>query len=147
MATLVHELIADKAQHSPKTIALQIKDSQLSYAKLNDKINQVAQCYLSLAVARGDRIGIYLAKNQENIQSMFACSKIGAVFVPINPVLRANQVEHIANDCQIQLLITNQARLKALSPILEKLPELKTIIIIDILESEASTVPYNYQHV
>ncbi len=143
MATLVHELIADKAQHSPKTIALQIKDSQLSYAKLNDKINQVAQCYLSLAVARGDRIGIYLAKNQENIQSMFACSKIGAVFVPINPVLRANQVEHIANDCQIQLLITNQARLKALSPILEKVPELKTIIIIDANHQELSHLSKN----
>jgi acyl-CoA ligase (AMP-forming) (exosortase A-associated) len=143
MATLVHELISDTAQHSPKTIAVQIKDSQLSYAQLNDKVNQVAQCYLSLAIARGDRIGIYLAKNQENIQSMFACSKIGAVFVPINPVLKASQVEHIANDCQIQLLITNQARLKALSPILDTLQELKTIIIIDANNQEVINLSKN----
>ena len=136
MTTFVHELISHRAQCTPEAIALQIKDNLLSYTLLNEKISTVAQGYLSLAINQGDRIGIYLAKNQENIQAMFACSVIGAVFVPINPVLKAPQVQYIANDCQIKLLITNHARLKALMPILEQFPELATIIVIDANEQE-----------
>ena len=114
MTTFVHELISHSAQRSPAAMALQIKNDQLSYSQLNDKITEVAQAYTSLAITQGDRIGIYLAKNQENVQSMFACSLLGAVFVPINPVLKAQQVHYIANDCQIKVLITNRARLTAL---------------------------------
>lgn len=131
MTSFVHELISHSAQRSPKAIALQIKNCQLSYAQLNRSVCTVAQGYLSLAINQGDRVGIYLAKNKENVQSMFACSVIGAVFVPINPVLKSPQVQYIANDCQIKLLITNHARLKALTPSLHLLTELKTIILID----------------
>lgn len=136
MTTFVHELISHSAQRSPNSIALQIKTNQLSYAQLEKEVNRVAQSYLSLAIAQGDRVGIYLAKNQQNVQSMFACSLLGAVFVPINPVLKAQQVHYIANDCQIKLLITNNSRLKALAPLLEKFTSLVTIIVIDADEQE-----------
>ncbi len=131
MTSFVHELISHSAHRSPEAIALQIKDEQLSYTQLNEKIFTAAQGYLSLAINQGDRVGIYLAKNQENVQSMFACSVIGAIFVPINPVLKAPQVQYIANDCQIKLLITNRARLKALTPSIHLFSELATIIVID----------------
>jgi acyl-CoA ligase (AMP-forming) (exosortase A-associated) len=136
MTSFVHELISHSAQRSPNAIALQIKDTQLSYVELNNKVTNVAQCYASLGILQNERIGIYLAKNQENVQSMFACSLLGAVFVPINPVLKAQQVQYIANDCQLKMLITNRARLTTLKPFLENMTELSTIILIDGNEAE-----------
>ncbi|TMM47696.1 acyl-CoA ligase (AMP-forming), exosortase A system-associated [Colwellia ponticola] len=136
MTTFVHELISHSALQTPTAIALQIKAKELSYAQLNSKITKVAQAYAALALTQGDRVGIYLAKNQENVQSMFACSLIGAAFVPINPVLKAQQVHYIANDCQIKLLITNRARLAALTPLLAQLPALASIIVIDANNQE-----------
>lgn len=136
MTSFVHELISHSAQRSPKAIALQIKNSQLSYAQLNDNVCAAARGYLSLSINQGDRVGIYLAKNKENVQSMFACSIIRAVFVPINPVLKAPQVQYIANDCQIKTLITNRTRLKALTPSLHQFTGLTTIIVTDAQEDE-----------
>jgi len=141
MTSFVHELISHSAQRSPSAIALQINTHQLSYAQLNDKVNQLAQSYISLAVKQDDRIGIYLAKNLENVQSMFACSLVGAVFVPMNPVLKAPQVQYIANDCQIKLLITNLTRLKSLLPIIHLFTELKAIIIIDADNKKLAQLP------
>ncbi len=140
MTTFVHELISHSAQRSPEAIALQIKNDQFSYKQLNEKITKVAQGYASLDIAQGDRIGIYLAKNQENVQSMFSCSLLGAVFVPINPVLKSPQVHYIANDCQIKLLVTNRARLTALTPLLSSLPTLRTIIVIDANEQQIEQI-------
>jgi non-ribosomal peptide synthetase component E (peptide arylation enzyme) len=69
MATLVHELINHGVQRSPEVIALQAKNISLSYAQLSEKVTKIAQGYVSLAIKNGDRIGIYLAKNQENVQN------------------------------------------------------------------------------
>ena len=140
MTSFVHELISQSAQRSPDAVALQIKDTQFSYAQLNKSVTSVALCYAGLGIQQGDRIGIYLAKNQENVQSMFACSLLGAVFVPINPVLKAQQVHYIANDCQIKILITNRARLTTLKPLLETITNLTTIIVIDGSDAEVSNL-------
>jgi len=72
MITFVHELISHSVQRSPEAIALQVKNISLSYAQLNEKITKVAQGYASLSITRGDRIGIYLAKNQQNVQRIVA---------------------------------------------------------------------------
>ncbi|KGJ95349.1 acyl-CoA ligase (AMP-forming), exosortase A system-associated [Colwellia psychrerythraea] len=142
MTSLVHELISQSVQRSPEAIALQVKNTCLSYAQLYKKVTEVAQGFASLDITQGDRIGIYLAKNQENVQSMFACSLLGAVFVPINPVLKAQQVYYIANDCQIKLLITNRSRLTALAAQIDSLTELTTIIVIDANEHELEKMTF-----
>ena len=137
MTTFVHELISHSAQSTPNAIALQVKNCQLSYQALNNTVQKIACSYRALGLMQGDRIGIYLAKNTENVTSTFACSIVGAAFVPINPVLKAPQVEHIVNDCQVKCLITNKARLKALNPILSKPHHLTQLIITDATNEEA----------
>lgn len=140
MTSLVHELLSHSAQRSPNAIALQIKETQLNYLQLNEAIIHVAKSYKKLGLLQGERIGIYLAKNQENVQSMFACSLLGTVFVPINPVLKAPQVHYIANDCQIKVLITNRTRLMTLKPFLNDFTELKTVIVIDATPTELANI-------
>jgi len=140
MTTFVHELIRDSAQSTPNAIALQVKSCQLSYQALNQAVQQIAYSYSALNIKQGDRIGLYLAKTIENVSCTFACSIVGAVFVPINPVLKAPQVEHILNDCQITCLATNKARLKALIPILHKLPHLTQLIITDANCAEVQVI-------
>lgn len=147
MTTFVHELISQSAQRSPEAIALQVKGDLLNYAQLNESVKKVAKGYLSLAINQNDRIGIYLAKNHKNVQSIFACSVLGAVFVPINPVLKAPQVLHIVNDCQIKLLITNRARLKALKPILDQFTDLKTVVLIDATDESDLDVSTYTQYI
>ncbi len=127
----MHDLISQSAEKSPLNIALTLKEQQLNYQELNESINNIATSYHALAIKRYQRVGIYLPKTIENVLAIFACSKAGAVFVPINPVLKAPQVQHIANDCHISIIITNKARCKALLPLLASLSELTTVILTD----------------
>lgn len=131
MATYVHQLISQSAIKTPKAPALTLKDQALSYKELDKYIHCIANGYQNLAITRHDRIGIYLHKTIENVVCIFASSLANAVFVPINPVLKAPQVNHIVNDCKIKLLITNKGRFKALLPILSQLTSLTHIILTD----------------
>ena len=131
MATFVHQLISQSAIKSPNADALTVKDKQLSYQALNDFIFRIASGFHHLAVGQHDRIGVYLHKSFENVGCMFASSINDAVFVPINPALKTPQVQHIVNDCQIKLLITNKARLQAMLAVLPKLTSITHIILTD----------------
>jgi acyl-CoA ligase (AMP-forming) (exosortase A-associated) len=141
MTTFVHELISDRANTSPDKTALQIKNERYSYRQLTDEVNEIACNYTALSVKQGDRVGIYLPKIKENVQGMFACSVIGAVFVPINPVLKAQQAFYIAKDCQLKVLLINKTRLISLLPYLPKLVELETIVVIDSNRHSLLDVP------
>jgi acyl-CoA ligase (AMP-forming) (exosortase A-associated) len=131
MTFFVHELISVQANISPNKTALQFKNEKINYQQLNNEVNEVASSYEKLCVNNDDRVGLYLAKNKENVQAMFACSVVGAVFVPINPVLKAQQASYIAKNCQLKVLLTNKTRLISLLPFLPELPHLETIVVVD----------------
>lgn len=60
----------------------------------------------------------------------------GAVFVPVNPVLKPMQVEHILNDCDVRVLITSPERLQHLQDVLPDCRSLHHVIL-----SDAGSVP------
>ena len=142
MTTFAHDLISQSAEKSPLNTALTLKERQLNYQELDENINCIAISFRALNIERYQRIGIYLPKTIENVLAMFASSKAGAVFVPINPVLKAPQVQHIANDCDVKIIITNKGRIKALQPLLASLPQLTTVILTDSDSTDIDTIEH-----
>ena len=131
MIDLIHKLISRSAQRTPNALSLSYQGQRISYASLSEQINQVAGGYLELGIGRNDRIAIYLEKRPEAVIAMFAASAAGAVFVPMNPLLKPDQVSYILTDCNVQILITSADRLRSLHKILPNCSELKYIIVLD----------------
>ena len=65
---------------------------------MNERVNQLAHAFVSLGVRKGDRVDALLLNTNEALESMFACAKIGAIFVPINFRLSVDEVLYIVND-------------------------------------------------
>ena len=82
-----------------------------------------------LGLARGDRVAIYLDKRIETVCAIFGTSVAGAVFVPINPLLRARQVAHILADCDARVLVTTAERYDLLRDDLEQIKGLTHVVI------------------
>lgn len=131
MATYIHQLIEHSARKFPNSIALKLKSQSLNYYDLSKHLIQTAQGLTNCGLQRHDRVGIYLHKTFETVYSIFGSSAAGGVFVPINPVLKARQVEHIMNDCNVKILITNKGRLKSLMSVMSHFKDLSHVVIID----------------
>ena len=58
-------------------------------------------------VRPGDRVGILLKNSPEFIYALYAILKSGATVVPINAFLKAPEIQHIVDDCQLKCLITS----------------------------------------
>ena len=88
----------------PEKIALIYNDQPLSYATLHSRINQLGNALLDLGVKKGDRVAALLTNCVEFFEIFFACSKIEALFVPLNFRLAGPEIAYIINDCTAETL-------------------------------------------
>ena len=63
-----------------------------------------------LGVRRGDRVVVYLQNRIEVVEVALACSRLGAMFVPANPLLKARQLRHILADSGAAALVFSALR-------------------------------------
>ena len=128
-STLLHELIQLSGQRMPQAIALTTGRSNVNYGDLCVGVNQFASGLLGLGIKRGERVGIYLEKRFETVIASFGAPAAGAVFVPINPLLKPEQVAFILRDCNVRVLVTSPERLALLKEALADCPDLQHVVV------------------
>jgi acyl-CoA synthetase (AMP-forming)/AMP-acid ligase II len=99
----------------PESIGLIHGGCGLSYGQLHTRTENFAAALLELDVLRGERVGIYLEKRFETVVASFGAPAAAAVFVPLNPLLKAEQVGFILKDCDVRVIVTSPDRLKLLA--------------------------------
>lgn len=90
--------------------ALKIRDQTYSFKELNLRIGRLASWLSAKGFQKGDRVATWLGKNEIACLMPLAAVRAHLVHVPINPLLKAPQVQHILDDSDSVLLITNAAR-------------------------------------
>jgi len=78
---------------------------RFTFRQLNQRVNKAADAYRSLGVAKGDRVGLLLMNSIEFVESFFALAKIGAIVVPLNWRLVADELEFILKDSGTTVLL------------------------------------------
>ena len=76
-----------------------------TFSELNANANRVANGLVSKGVKAGDRVGLLQMNSVEFMESYFAVAKIGAVVVPLNWRLVADELEFILKDSGTMTLI------------------------------------------
>ncbi len=128
-STLLHELVAVSAARSPDRPALSHGAQTWCYRELDEAMRGMANGLLALGLARGERVAIYLEKRLETVVASFGAPAAGGVFVPLNPLLKAEQVGFILRDCDVRVLVTSPERLAQLEGVLSECPSLRHIVL------------------
>jgi acyl-CoA ligase (AMP-forming) (exosortase A-associated) len=129
MEILLHDLPRNAAQRDAAHVALCYGDASLNYGELWSAVESFAGGLLQLGVARGERVAIFLEKRFETVIASFGAAAAGAVFVPVNPLLKAEQVAYILRDCNVRVLITSSERLALLREELAQCRDLRHVVV------------------
>lgn len=130
MGRLLHELIFESAQRSAQSLALKYRDETLTYAELALEVARAACAFRDLGLARGERVAVWMEKRIETVVAMFGANAADGVFVPVNPLLKPEQVQHILCDCDVRVLVTTAERVRLLAPIMAQCPALEEVIVV-----------------
>lgn len=134
MADLVHEFIFKSAERTPLAEALACQGQRLDYAALAGEVESTARALLALGLGRGERLAVYLEKRPETVAALFGAATAGGVFVPVNPLLKPEQVAYILADCNVRILVTSAERLKLLAAVLPQCHDLHTVVVVGSAE-------------
>ncbi|MFT7049403.1 MAG: O-succinylbenzoate-CoA ligase [Halioglobus sp.] len=78
---------------------------RFSFLQLNQRCNRIANALVERGVKPGDRVATLLKNGIEFIETYFAVAKIGAVLVPVNWRLVANEISYILSDATATALL------------------------------------------
>lgn len=93
------------AELLPNGIALCFYGNDITYAHLNNMADRMAWGLKSLGVERGDRVAVHMENCPQFVIAYFGAQRAGAVVVPVNPMLKAAELEFEINDAGAQTLI------------------------------------------
>ncbi len=128
-SNLLHELIWNAAQWRGDETAISLGAEKVSYAALAESTRAFAAGLLSYGLGRGERVAVYLEKRFETVVTCFGAAAAGVVFVPINPLLKPEQVGFILRDCGVKLLVTSPERHQQLAPTLQECEALEHVVL------------------
>jgi acyl-CoA ligase (AMP-forming) (exosortase A-associated) len=130
MSQLLFELVLRSAERTPGAPSLTFKSRRLTYDDLAAGIEQFARGLIRLGLARADRVAVYLPKQPEAVIAMFGAARAGCAFVPVNPLLKAEQVGYILRDCNVRALVSSPERAAAIAPALRNCPDLRHLVLV-----------------
>ena len=102
-----HMLIR-RARMNPNAPALRFEDLSLTYKDLERNIVSLAWTLKDQGVEPGDRIGYLGLNDPKFLEVLYASALIGAIFVPINYRLTAQEITFIANDAGLKMLFADE---------------------------------------
>lgn len=117
---LAHTLL-NRAALNPERTALIFEGQTQTYGELGDRVRRLAAVFKAAGVNVGDRVG-FLGFNQPAfLETVFATNMIGAIFVPLNFRLTAEELTFIINDAGLHTLVADSELQKVIGPVREKL--------------------------
>jgi long-chain acyl-CoA synthetase len=126
--------------HGPKD-ALVLGDERVTYGQLHDRAHTFAGQLQSLGIVRGDRVGLFLPNCIDYVAAFFGAVGMGCIVVPINPLLKAEEITHILNDAQARALIVHEYLLPGTMQALPELPTLSSIIVVPATAAGLGNLP------
>ena len=94
------------ARHYPDREALLFEGTRYSWRDLNSRINRTANALRGSGVTKGDKVALFLPNSLELVELYWAIAKVGAVAVPLSPLLRGAGLASLVRDSDAVALVT-----------------------------------------
>ena len=112
--TVLQELIeAQIAKHSDQTAVICQHDEvfgvpSLTYAQLNEKVNQLAHLLRAGGVRPGDVVALMVERSFAMIIGIIAVIKAGAAYLPVSPDNPPERIEYMLKNGSVKILLVHQ---------------------------------------
>ncbi|MFH1282330.1 MAG: long-chain-fatty-acid--CoA ligase [bacterium] len=125
----LYKMLQSSALQFSEENALISKTEHIRYKELLPKINILANFFLERGLRPGDRCAIVLRNSVEFVLTYFAFVKIGVTVVPINYLLKADEMQYIFNHAQVRGIITTSHFLRTVLKASNEVRALSMVVV------------------
>src|ERR687885_1441083 len=103
------EMFRARARANPDAPLLHYFENSLTFAEVDRASDALAAAFVERGLARGDRVALYLQNVPQFLIGLLATWKFGGSVVPLNPMLKAQEVHYHLTDSGARALVALQA--------------------------------------
>lgn len=116
----LYQIITNNTKTSPSKTIIWDGELKLSNQEFKQRIDQIARFLSDHGIDRGDKVALIMSNSREFIACVFAISKIGGIFVPVNNFLKEDEFAYIVNDAQAKMVIASSKFAKDVQNLITK---------------------------
>jgi len=126
------DMVAEQAARQPDAEAVVFEETRLSYGRLNERVNRLANGLGSLGLGRGSHVALLLENCHQHLEAYYALSKAGMVAVPLNWRLSDQELGYIVDHSESVAMIADQAHCEAALLLRDRTPRLERLIGVGV---------------
>ena len=123
-----------RPRHTAVVIAPRVPgehEIRLNWREFDAYVNRWANALSALGVAHGDRVATVLANSLELLATYWACAKLGAVAVPLSPLLTAPGLSSLLADALPAVVLASSDQLPMLDEVRRQASSAPTWVLVD----------------
>src|SRR5689334_1820104 len=118
------------ARTTPDTWAVRFEGAGRTYAELDARVTRLARVLRERGVGTGDRIAVLALNGMETWETYLAGVRLGAIVVPVNFRLVADEVAYVLTDSGATALVVDAALAEVGAKAREQVPGVATVLTI-----------------
>ncbi|MGY1724321.1 long-chain-fatty-acid--CoA ligase [Blastococcus sp. SYSU DS0533] len=122
--------LARHARTGPDVPALRFDGAGRSYRELDERVTRLARALRQRGVGPGDRIAVLALNGMETWEAYLAGIRLGAIVVPVNFRLVADEVAYVLTDSGAVALVVDAALAGLGAEAREQAPSVRTTLVI-----------------
>jgi long-chain acyl-CoA synthetase len=115
-------------QAAPDAAAVHYYGNEISRAELDDFSDRLAGWLAEAQVGIADRVAVSLQNTPAFAIALLATWKLGAVLVPVSPMLRAGELASLLSDCEAKVLLAHPEMADVITAALHEVDRRPTLL-------------------
>lgn len=143
MPITLEKLIDRHARYRGDRLAVIFDDQRLNWAEFNARVNQLANALQDRGIDKDDKVATALPNSMELLVIYWATVSIGAVLVPLSPLLKPGGLINLLNNADVRLLFLTAALMDEIGDRGDEIENVSTENYIQIGTGQNETSSYS----
>jgi fatty-acyl-CoA synthase len=131
-------------QQYPRRTAVVCNHESFTYAQFAERARRLAGALRQAGVQRGDRVAFLSANCHRLLEAYYGVLEAGAVLLPLNIRLTANELGYVLNDAEATILFVEKQLLGLAESFRKDVPSIKMFCQLDDAPNAPWLAPQNY---
>ena len=116
-------------KYYPEKVAVIDGEKRLTYKQFDERVNRLSNALLSAGIGKGDHVALIMTNTHQMLESFYGIGQIGAVAVPVNYRLSADDIAYILNHSDSKALIVDAEYVVPVEAIRDRIPQIGLIMV------------------
>ena len=104
---------------------------RISYMEMASRVNRIANALQAMGVTAGDKVAVMSVNSPEAVETYYACAKVGACFVPLNPRAKQEELEYMLNTSEVGIVLVGDRYLGMMAQLRPRLAAVREVIALE----------------